>query len=666
MKQPDGERPLTLHGRPPRMRGGTRLAAELWGWLEVLAQVGWFALFLLIGLIALLPFPLAARQMDPNISTGQAAALASLLAPTQAVPLLMIWALTGIWSTTTLVVVICAAIVAQLVGIVLRGSFFPDPSGKFRPIYCWSAFAAQQRQASTWKAVTGIVGLVGFLMLIAATWVYFTSSYRGPETGQTLIRLVLGYQITAGVVATVLSSSMLLTYDEIEARYRDGILITTATGLVPTAVWLTVLVSSWTSDNPTLDLAISPAAMLASVGLLLVAAIVPYFLGNMRAGALTTYTHDNGAKFARRMSQIADDARAGVLDPTDIRDWEREVSDEIEATTSKPDIQIAARVIWPDYDTLISSLSGVATIDQILSKVPFRLGQYAREALDRVRGDIESVGYLESLLSMARDARAVTQLVEADDDQTENKNRSLQVYVERLDARSRQLREEAQRELARKPVAAGAIIVAGSFIWSTFLGGVSSALKDSVSDVVATVGLPVETEPRREPEPATESEREPAPVPVPKSEPAPVPVPEPEPEPEPVPLVLVPDELAPWPRREFFVNNQPVLLAIADTDERSRRGMANIDLGDLGDIDGILYIYDHEVSDLQHRNGDGRFAIDIVWFDSDGESVARAFNVPGCDPGSCEVWSNPVPAKYVIEAPAGRLGTIPMSLRVVE
>lgn len=72
---------------------------------------------------------------------------------------------------------------------------------------------------------------------------------------------------------------------------------------------------------------------------------------------------------------------------------------------------------------------------------------------------------------------------------------------------------------------------------------------------------------------------------------------------------------------------------------------------DLGDLDGMLFVFDSEVQ-VSFTMRDTRIPLDIVFFDAEGLMVTQSTMVP-CDTDPCPLYQAGRPFAFALETPAG-------------
>jgi uncharacterized protein len=114
-----------------------------------------------------------------------------------------------------------------------------------------------------------------------------------------------------------------------------------------------------------------------------------------------------------------------------------------------------------------------------------------------------------------------------------------------------------------------------------------------------------------------------------------------------VALILVWSQIRPEVQ-EVSLNGHQVRLEIADTDQERVRGLSG--RAGLAHGQGMLFVFERPGSHCFWMK-DMRFAIDLIWLDTNGRVVGLEKNMtPGSYPHS---FCPPKPAQYVIELPGG-------------
>jgi len=100
--------------------------------------------------------------------------------------------------------------------------------------------------------------------------------------------------------------------------------------------------------------------------------------------------------------------------------------------------------------------------------------------------------------------------------------------------------------------------------------------------------------------------------------------------------------------RTITIGGVSIAVEVADTEVLREQGLSG--RSDIPDGKGMLFVFDTDgLWSIWMK--DMRFPIDIVWADADGKVITVANNVaPETYP---EVFSPSLPARYVLELPAG-------------
>jgi uncharacterized membrane protein (UPF0127 family) len=98
-----------------------------------------------------------------------------------------------------------------------------------------------------------------------------------------------------------------------------------------------------------------------------------------------------------------------------------------------------------------------------------------------------------------------------------------------------------------------------------------------------------------------------------------------------------------------------LLVAVADTVGLRRRGLMNVN--DLGDLDGMLFVFEED-STVGFWMEDTPLPLDIAFFDAGGARVDR-FTMEPCAADPCPVYRPAGPYRYALEMPAGEMPADP-------
>ena len=100
------------------------------------------------------------------------------------------------------------------------------------------------------------------------------------------------------------------------------------------------------------------------------------------------------------------------------------------------------------------------------------------------------------------------------------------------------------------------------------------------------------------------------------------------------------------------LDDEPWLVAVADTRDLRSRGLMFVT--DLGDLDGMLFVFDTPSSGSFWMKNT-LIPLDIAFFRGDGTLVEVLQMEPCGDQDSCPSYSPGADYRYALEAPAGAL-----------
>ncbi len=130
------------------------------------------------------------------------------------------------------------------------------------------------------------------------------------------------------------------------------------------------------------------------------------------------------------------------------------------------------------------------------------------------------------------------------------------------------------------------------------------------------------------------------------------------PSPTTTPRVSIGEALATNPTRaQVMVGDDDCLdVLVADTPAERERGL--MDRDDLGDADGMLFVWGADV-DAPFYMFQTRISLDIGWFGPDGEPIdATTMDpCPAARPEDCPIYQASGRYRYALEVPAGELGS---------
>ncbi len=116
----------------------------------------------------------------------------------------------------------------------------------------------------------------------------------------------------------------------------------------------------------------------------------------------------------------------------------------------------------------------------------------------------------------------------------------------------------------------------------------------------------------------------------------------------------VPIQLESFTTTTVMISGDTWTVAVADTPALRAQGLMGVT--DLGDLDGMLFVYQSEVS-----NGfwmkDTLIPLDIVFFDANGVLVDLLTMTP-CESDPCPVYTPAGQYRYAIETEVGRWAAI--------
>lgn len=107
--------------------------------------------------------------------------------------------------------------------------------------------------------------------------------------------------------------------------------------------------------------------------------------------------------------------------------------------------------------------------------------------------------------------------------------------------------------------------------------------------------------------------------------------------------------------RQVTVDGIELLVAIAATGEERSQGLRAVD--DLGDLDGMLFVWDGNEVTSRFTMADTLIELDIAFFDSSGVFV-DGFRMTPCRGEDCPTYAAAAPYSYALETPAGTGPTV--------
>lgn len=114
----------------------------------------------------------------------------------------------------------------------------------------------------------------------------------------------------------------------------------------------------------------------------------------------------------------------------------------------------------------------------------------------------------------------------------------------------------------------------------------------------------------------------------------------------------IPTELGDFEAGFVTLDDEPWFVAVADTRDLRRKGLMFVT--DLGDLDGMLFVFDTPSSGSFWMK-DTLIPLDIAFFGTDGSLVAVLQMEPCGDQDPCPTYRPGADYQYALEAPAGAL-----------
>ena len=113
--------------------------------------------------------------------------------------------------------------------------------------------------------------------------------------------------------------------------------------------------------------------------------------------------------------------------------------------------------------------------------------------------------------------------------------------------------------------------------------------------------------------------------------------------------LVLSEELFPFTTTEIVIGGDRWTVAVADTPSERAQGLKGV--VDLGDLDGMLFVWD-EPTTTGFTMRDTLMPIDIAFFDDAGTLVSRLEMVP-CTDASCPAYQAEGRFRYAVETEAG-------------
>lgn len=123
----------------------------------------------------------------------------------------------------------------------------------------------------------------------------------------------------------------------------------------------------------------------------------------------------------------------------------------------------------------------------------------------------------------------------------------------------------------------------------------------------------------------------------------------------------IPGELAAFGIEVVSVGGERWLVAVADTSDERSDGLRGIE--NLGDVDGMLFVYDEEVTNTFTMR-DVTEPLEIGFFDGDGLLIGIQQMVP-CLEDECPSYAAPSPFRWAIETFPGGIFELALGTELV-
>lgn len=109
-------------------------------------------------------------------------------------------------------------------------------------------------------------------------------------------------------------------------------------------------------------------------------------------------------------------------------------------------------------------------------------------------------------------------------------------------------------------------------------------------------------------------------------------------------------DLGSVPTGTVTVDGVELTVAVAATPEARSQGLRGVD--DLGDLDGMLFVWGGDTVTSRFTMADTLMALDVVFFDAGG-ALVDAFRMEPCRSRPCPSYQASGPYAYALETPAG-------------
>lgn len=118
----------------------------------------------------------------------------------------------------------------------------------------------------------------------------------------------------------------------------------------------------------------------------------------------------------------------------------------------------------------------------------------------------------------------------------------------------------------------------------------------------------------------------------------------------------IPDDLAAFGISTVIVGGETWLVAVADTPDERSDGLRAVE--DLGDVDGMLFVFDDEVTN-SFTMRDVTLPLEIGFFDGNGSLIDTQQMVP-CLTDECPSYVAAAPFRWAIETFPGGIFGLPL------
>ncbi len=123
--------------------------------------------------------------------------------------------------------------------------------------------------------------------------------------------------------------------------------------------------------------------------------------------------------------------------------------------------------------------------------------------------------------------------------------------------------------------------------------------------------------------------------------------------------VVLPAQLVDFATDLVKLDGVELLVAVADSSQSRQQGLMNVE--DIGDLDGMLFVFDSDASSgFWMKNT--LIPLDIAFFDVDGEFV-DGFSMEPCTTADCPTYRPSGSYRFALEVPAGAM---PDNVQVLE